>query len=162
MVAVISALLFASGLQAANPLAIHWEYSQEDFPDSVSLNVKNSGREALCIPRFTLRDYHSITATQNGKSLFPAYFENLPVMAWKGVDLQDGLIVLPPGKASFSTFDLNNWPGMTKGVVDFDLTMQVYSCRDIFMAHLPESRIIKTHFRFNAGRSKPIDTKYLR
>jgi hypothetical protein len=162
VVAALSALLLASGSEAVKPLAISWEYSQNDFPDSVSLNVKNDGNETLCIPRFMLRDYHSITATQNGKGLFPAYFENMPVMNWKGVDLQDGLIVLPPGKASFNTFDLNDWPGMDKGSVDFDLAMQVYSCRNIFMAHLPKMRIIKTHFRFNARRSKPIDTRYLR
>jgi hypothetical protein len=162
VIAALSALLFAPRLQAANPLSIHWEYSQRDFPDSVSINVKNDASETMCIPHFILSNYHSINAIQNGKMLLPTYFENRPVMDWKGVDLWDGLIVLPPGKASFTTFDLNDWPGMDQGTVNFDLIIQVYSCRDIFSMHVPKMRIINTHFQFNAKRSKPMDTRYLR
>jgi hypothetical protein len=135
--------------EARSTLELSWTH-MEEFPNTLIMRLENSGQRALCVPETDTRE--AIRVKQAGRDAELLEQSNRAVLQWKGAELIDGFVVIPPGKRVDIYPDLSVWL-LREGDTSVSIMLPVFDCLEFFASGSPHPHYVRSSFRFNAEAS---------
>lgn len=141
-----------SGLSSSTSLRATWR-NMPDF-NTIRVRLANSGGAALCIPEVDSKE--DIKFRQDGREVSPLVEQNRGVMQWRGADLANGFVVVPPVRHIELYYTLTDWD-LHAGPAEVEVRLPVYDCAEFFRASKPHARIFisREHFVVSRFRHLP-------
>jgi hypothetical protein len=151
--ALLVSLSPCAGSARPGPLTLRWNYDSAIFSDYLTLEIRNDGSSATCLPAIDVSDYHNVILRQGGTSILPRSFDNRAVLDWRGTDLIGGFIVIPPKHRVQRLYHLTDW--FLKPVATMaSIVVPAYDCLTFFQSSRPKPTMFRSSYAFEPRRSE--------
>jgi hypothetical protein len=118
-------------------------YNDELFGRDINLTINNRGKKAICFSQTSiLPSSPSFTVRQNGSDVPPQHENNRESVAVNGVDVADGLAVVPAEAKRNFFINVEDF-ALSRGEFTASITFDVLDCAQVFSTAQPLRETLK-------------------